>query len=217
MATKWIIAIAAIAFATSSATARTFSASDIRVRPLPAGVKVSNDSKRITAYATEGEIRRALFSIRSTRKLATRPFGGAVYQSNAALPAVVPANLAAIIREAASRHGVDPRLVAAVARQESAFNATAVSPVGAVGVMQLMPATAKFLGVRNALDARENVLGGTRYLKMLLDTFDGDLDLSLAAYNAGPGAVEKHRGIPPYRETQNYVASIRRAYEAALR
>jgi len=83
--------------------------------------------------------------------------------------------------------------------------------------MQLMPATARFLGVTNVFDARENIFGGTRYLRTLLDTFGGDLDLALAAYNAGPGAVEKYRGVPPYRETREYVAAVRASYEKALR
>jgi soluble lytic murein transglycosylase-like protein len=81
--------------------------------------------------------------------------------------------------------------------------------------MQLMPQTAKYLGVSNPFDARENVMGGARYLKTLLDTFDGDLDLTLAAYNAGPGAVRRYRGVPPYQETMNYVASIKKNYQSA--
>ena len=80
-----------------------------------------------------------------------------------------------------------------------------------------MPATAQYLGVRNIFDARENIFGGTRYLRTLLDTFNGDLDLALAAYNAGPGAVAKYRGVPPYRETKAYVAAVRGTYENALR
>ena len=82
--------------------------------------------------------------------------------------------------------------------------------------MQLMPATARYLGIKNVFDARENVFGGAKYLRTLLDTFHGDLDLTLAAYNAGPGAVEKYNGVPPFRETKAYVASIRAAYQRSL-
>jgi len=83
--------------------------------------------------------------------------------------------------------------------------------------MQLMPATARYLGVANVFDTRDNIFGGARYIRTLLDAFNGDLDLALAAYNAGPGAVQKFGGVPPYRETQNYVKRVRSAYEASLR
>lgn len=126
----------------------------------------------------------------------------------------VPPALAGIFREAAERYSLDPLLLAAVARQESRFRPDAVSPVGARGVMQLMPRTAAELGVRNSFDARQNIFGGARYLRRMLDQFGGRIDLSLAAYNAGPGAVRKHRGIPPYRETTAYVAAIRRDYDS---
>ncbi|MEO8036916.1 MAG: lytic transglycosylase domain-containing protein, partial [Acidobacteriota bacterium] len=126
------------------------------------------------------------------------------------------AYLSAMFSDAARAHGVDPRLLAAIARRESAWNPAAVSHVGASGVMQLMPATAKFLGVNNVFDARENIFGGARYLRTLLDTFHGDLDLTLAAYNAGPGAVQRYNGVPPYAETREYVRFIRASYEKSL-
>lgn len=97
------------------------------------------------------------------------------------------------------------------------MNPRAVSRVGAQGLMQLMPATAAFLGITDSFDPRQNVFAGTRYLRTLLDTFRGDLDLTLAAYNAGPGAVQKYRGVPPYRETKAYIASVRTEYERSLR
>jgi len=115
-----------------------------------------------------------------------------------------------LIAEAAERHGLDPWLLAAVAKIESNFDPYAVSHAGACGLLQLMPATAKRFGVRNVFDASENVEGGARYLRWLLDRFEGRRDLALAAYNAGEGAVDRHGGIPPYRETLHYVGKVLR-------
>lgn len=139
-----------------------------------------------------------------------------VYRPNARVDSRVPASLRPIIEEAGRRHKVDPRLIAAVARRESRFRTRAVSPVGARGLMQLMPRTARALGVKDPFNPRQNIFGGTKYLNMLLKQYNGDLELSLAAYNAGPGAVKRYRGIPPYRETRAYVAAIRRDYLASL-
>jgi len=117
----------------------------------------------------------------------------------------------------ASRYGVDPLLIYLVMREESGFNYRAVSRVGARGLMQLMPATAARLGVRNIHDPVENVDAGTRYLRNLIDMFSGDINLALAAYNAGEGAVLKYgRRIPPYTETVNYVWRINTAYRRAV-
>jgi soluble lytic murein transglycosylase-like protein len=139
-----------------------------------------------------------------------------VYRSNARVDKRVPASLRPIIEQAGRRHKVDPRLIAAVARRESRFRARAVSPVGARGLMQLMPRTARWLGVKDAFNPRQSIFAGTKYLSMLLRQYNGNLDLTLAAYNAGPGAVKKYRGVPPYRETRAYVAAIRRDYLASL-
>jgi len=217
MKTGIVIAITLMVTAAAGADDRRFVASSIPGAGLkkPGRVVISNDSRSITAYRFFGNIREALVSLRSTRVIPTRTFGPAIFDSRSS--ARVPLHLSSAIHDAARKHGVDPRLVAAVARRESAFDSSAVSNKGACGIMQLMPATAQYLGVRNVFDARENIFGGTRYLRTLLDTFNGDLDLTLAAYNAGPGAVEKHRGIPPYRETRAYVAAVRRTYEASLR
>ena len=114
------------------------------------------------------------------------------------------------IREIASRHGVDPTLVESVIRAESAFNPTAVSRTGARGLMQLMPKTAVALGVRDSFNPRENIEGGVRHLRYLLDRYPGNLPLAVAAYNAGEAAVDAHRGIPPYAETQQYVQRVLR-------
>ncbi len=121
-------------------------------------------------------------------------------------------DLREIVREISTEHGVDPRLVDAVVRVESAYNPRAVSHKGAQGLMQLMPATADRLDVNNPFDPEQNVRGGVRELDRLIDRYSGNLQLALAAYNAGEGAVEKYRGIPPYRETRDYVARIMSLY-----
>ncbi len=105
--------------------------------------------------------------------------------------------------------GLSPDLIKAVALVESGFDARAVSPRGAQGLMQLMPGTARQLGVSDAFDPGENLLAGARYLRELLDEFDGDLNLALAAYNAGPDAVRRHGGVPDYSETREYVSRVR--------
>jgi soluble lytic murein transglycosylase-like protein len=121
----------------------------------------------------------------------------------------------ALILQAAARHGVDPNLVIAVMRQESGFNSRALSYKGASGLMQLMPGTARRFGVTNIFDPAQNIEGGTRYLRFLLDTFNGDVKLVLAGYNAGENAVvNSGYRIPRYRETQNYVRSISARYDA---
>ena len=118
-----------------------------------------------------------------------------------------------LIDEYSQKYGLDSDFVKAVVKQESGFNEKATSKCGAMGLMQLMPGTAKALNVNDPYNARDNIEGGVKYLKGLMDRFDGDMKLALAAYNAGPNAVKKYNGIPPYNETQNYVKNIMSMYQ----
>jgi soluble lytic murein transglycosylase-like protein len=117
-----------------------------------------------------------------------------------------------LVSKAGSAWNVDPALLKAIIASESGFIAGATSRAGAEGLMQLMPATAAALGVTNAYNPRQNVWGGARYLRSLLDRFGGDVEKAVAAYNAGPAAVEKYAGVPPYTETQNYVKNVLAGY-----
>jgi hypothetical protein len=140
----------------------------------------------------------------------TRPpteSGGAVSQGGRAF--------AQLIRTAAERYGVDTRLIEAMVQTESAGNPTAVSPKGARGLMQLMPERAALLGVRNSFDPSQNVDGGVRHMRDLLQNFAGDVTLALAAYNAGEAAVRSYGGVPPFAETREYVRRVRALYDSS--
>lgn len=162
------------------------------------------DVRVIDVYETPTAIRRIL------------PEGGAAPVSRTGAPtgAVDGVPFADLFNGAAQKYGVSPALLSAVARQESGYDPTAVSPAGAQGLMQLMPGTAQGLGVTNSFDPTQAVDGAARLLRDLLDRF-GSTPLALAAYNAGPGAVLRYDGIPPYPETQNYVRSVMSMLEAA--
>ena len=130
-------------------------------------------------------------------------------------PVAAGTDIRALAIAAAQRHGLDPDLVLAVVGVESGFQPDAVSNKGAQGLMQLMPGTAREMGVTDALDPAQNLDGGTRYLRMLVARYGGDLGKALAAYNAGPGAVRRHGGVPPYRETHHYINRVLKRYERA--
>jgi soluble lytic murein transglycosylase-like protein len=132
---------------------------------------------------------------------------GLAQAPNAPAP-VAPEEIDRLVSANAATWNVDPSLIKAIIANESGFNANATSNVGARGLMQLMPGTASGLGVTDAYDPAQNVWGGTRYIRGLLDRFGGNTELAVAAYNAGPGAVEKYNGVPPYAETQNYVQNV---------
>lgn len=136
----------------------------------------------------------------------------AAASANAPAP-VAPEQIDRLVSANANAWGVDPALVKAIIANESGFNANATSKTGAQGLMQLEPGTAAGLGVSNAYDPAQNIWGGTRYIRGLLDRFHGDTRLAVAAYNAGPGAVEKYGGVPPYAETQAYVDNVLDSYQ----
>lgn len=146
------------------------------------------------------------------RKVFTNTGSGRARRAPSLGRSLEPSSIKPLVDDSAERYDVDPKLVHAVIRAESGYNPRAVSSKGARGLMQLMPQTARELGVADSFDPAANIAGGTRYLRSLLDRFQGSLELALAGYNAGPEAVRRFGGIPPFAETRKYVERVLRDY-----
>ena len=191
------------------------------------GVRVQTSARPKPAAQNKKLLKLTARTVEPRATAAARPFSGSLIP-DAATPAPAASAAAAkslggfstgdaaidsYIADSGTRNGVDPVLLYAIMHRESSFRRLAVSPKGARGLMQLMPGTAARFGVSNIFDPRQNIEGGARYVRFLLDTFDGDVRLTLAGYNAGEGAVMKYgRRVPPYAETQNYVRTIGTRY-----
>jgi soluble lytic murein transglycosylase-like protein len=215
---RWFLAVASLVFVCSSSVS--LKAAD--------GISASVDSAGKVVFTNEaGEGNAGAFRAPATNSATRRVVASATADDTVdlsdKLAPDLPANgldgnavgrdqLDSLIEETAQLHGIDPDLIRAIVKVESNYNPYAVSPQGARGLMQLIPATAYRFGVRNAFDPRSNLEGGVRYLKYLLGLYGGNLPLSLAAYNAAEAAVSKRGGMPPYRETQNYVRKILELY-----
>ena len=204
--------IASILFVSSAKAAETISAyigADGRV------VFVNDSSKpgsgaAAPASAEADQSRKVLASTSGVAMAAATRSAAPVAKEPIAIEPVAspPANLDQLIVQAASQHQIDPNLVRAIIQVESNFNPNAVSSAGARGLMQLIPSTAQRFGVANSFDPRANIDGGIRYLKHLLGLYEGNLHLTLAAYNAGENSVARFRGVPAYRETRNYIRKV---------
>jgi soluble lytic murein transglycosylase-like protein len=192
------------------------------------GADVADGPQQITrvvrADPRTGRLVRSVIVTRKTAEnrkpletgVAPRPVSPVTQATVASAPAPPPAGIAEAVDRISASHSLPPQLVHSVIKVESNYNPSAVSPKGAQGIMQLMPATARRFGVANVFDPVENIEGGARYLKYLLDLYGGDYRLALAAYNAGEGAVEKYGSVPPYPETRNYLIQVNRQIQKSL-
>ena len=179
-----------------------WSSKESRWKPVPSAGTASMKAARSAAAEVTGYFGRE----------STQSANAKIIAANARGHQASPDEIDQSIVMAAARHNVDPNLVRAVVKQESNFNSNAVSRKGAMGLMQLMPSTARQLNVKNPFDPEQNVDAGVRHLKQLLENYGGDVSLALAAYNAGSGAVARNSGVPHYAETQNYVRKITNLY-----
>jgi soluble lytic murein transglycosylase-like protein len=179
-----------------------WSTTDNRWKPVPSANTASMKAARDAAEEVSRDMGRESAQMANARMVVANA-GGHQFS---------PAEVEASIEQAAARHNVDPNLVRAVVKVESNFNPNAVSRKGAMGLMQLMPSTARQLNVKNPFDPEQNVDAGVRHLKQLLESYGGDVRLTLAAYNAGAGAVARSAGVPRYTETQSYVRRITNLY-----
>jgi Transglycosylase SLT domain len=218
----WSIALIVIASPVVLAQNRTYSFDNfdttngvkVHVEPLPVLPKrAAKSGKRPTLSAPAAQNTESIGTVRLTSMSVGSTMNVSGVGSSLRGFTTGSEQVDSYISEAAKRNGLDPLLIYSVMHQESSFKSRAISPKGARGLMQLMPGTAARFGVTNIFDPQQNIEGGSRYMKFLLDRFDGDLSLALAGYNAGEGAVEKYGWrIPPYAETQEYVRRISRRY-----
>lgn len=182
--------------------------------PLAAGADIYQyvDGNGVLHFSNTGSGKKAKLIARESRRTAPAEQPGEEESRPTPSPTIILSSYSDIIHEACDKHGVDPALVHAIVKVESDFNVYAVSRTGAMGLMQLMPQTAVEMNVRNSFNPTENIYGGVKYLRYLLDRYEGNLKLALAAYNSGETSVKRWGTIPPFRETQQYVRKVLQLY-----